>query len=399
MSAHECKTDSRRRRIEPGIHERVNSDGTTSLELTVKINGRTRRRTLPPGTTLAQARKARTKMLGERDAGRSPLGTRDDPRLVDASCLAMAALRQRTKLTGKGRISETTVDSHEQRLRDHVHPTLGHRKLSTLRKRDVLNLIDESRGTGLAEWTCHHVLTALRTVLRHARENDLLVGDPFAGIPSERLPAQEAAGELRAFRGGDVNLLLARVTGTRDVAAATLLADTGLRASELCGLHWRDVSLTDGFISIEGQLAPRRRREAPRIVPTKSRAGVRRIPLTPRAMERLEALYIYESERGLGNDDDFVFTTRDGGPLDRHNLRRIIREAGYAAGVGHVTPQVLRRSVATAYAEADVPAHVAASVTGHSVVVYQAAYVKAHRDRKERENALERLMNHGYGAE
>jgi integrase len=70
-----------------------------------------------------------------------------------------------------------------------------------------------------------------------------------------------------------------------------------------------------------------------------------------------------------------------------------------AANVGHVTPQMLRRTVATAYAEATVPAHAAASVTGHSVAVYQTAYVKAHRDRMERENALKRLLDSGYGSE
>jgi integrase len=312
----------------------------------------------------------------------------------------MAEMWQRTKLTGKGRVSERTVEVHEQRLRDHVHPALGHRKLSTLAKRDILDLIDELRGKGLAEWTVHHCLTALRTVLRHAREHDLLAHDAFVGIPSERLPAQEAQGELRVLRGGDVNLMLDKVSGTRDVAAATLLGDTGLRSSELCGLHWRDVSLAEEFIAIEGQLARRRRGEPVRIVPTKSRAGVRAIPLTPRARQRLEALYSDERQRGLGDDDDFVFTTRSGGPLSPHNLRRTVRRAAQAAKVGHVTPQVLRRSVATAYAEADgVSDHVAANITGHSVAVYHAHYVKPHRDRLERKNAVKRLLDSGYGTE
>jgi hypothetical protein len=169
----------RRERVEPGIYRKYRVDGSWIYELSVKVNGHPRRRALPEGTSLAQARKALTKLRAERDAGQSPLGTRDDPRLVEASQLAIAALRQRTKLTGKGRVSPATVDSHEQRLRDHVLPKLGTRKLSTIRKLDILSLIDELRAKGLAEWTCHHCLTALRTVLRHARENDLLAGDPF----------------------------------------------------------------------------------------------------------------------------------------------------------------------------------------------------------------------------
>jgi hypothetical protein len=60
---------------------------------------------------------------------------------------------------------------------------------------------------------------------------------------------------------------------------------------------------------------------------------------------------------------------------------------------------MLRRSVATAYAEADVPPHVAASITGHSPAVYHAHYVKPHRDQLEREQALARLLDYGYGAE
>jgi integrase len=123
------------------------------------------------------------------------------------------------------------------------------------------------------------------------------------------------------------------------------------------------------------------------IVPTKSAAGIRTIPLTPPALARTETLYKHERERGPGHDDDFVFTVRTGRPLDGHNVRRIIRTAAAAAGIAHVTPQVLRRSVVTAYAEATVPSHVAASITGHSPAFYHQHYVKPHLDQQEREQA------------
>jgi integrase len=398
MSTTQSK-DARRRRLEYGIYERERSDGTRVLELLLKVNSKLRKRTLPVGTTLAQARKARTKLAAERDAGRSLLGVRDDPRLTEASELAMQAMWQRTNLTGKGKVSERTVEGHEQRLRDYVHPLLGHRKLSTIRKADVLGLIAAVRAEGRADWTVHHVTTALRCVLRYARENDLMAADPFAGIPSELLPAQEAKTPTPVYRAEDVNRFLSEVKGTRDRAAATVFSDAGLRTMELCGLRWRNVSLTEGFISVEGQLARRRREEPVRIVATKSRAGVRGAPLTPRARERLEALYAEERARGLGDDGDFVFATQTGGPLDPSNLRRTFRRAAKAAGVGHITPKTLRTSLATAYAEADVDEHVAASFTGHTPIVYREHYVRPHRDQRERENAVKRLLDSGYGTE
>jgi integrase len=128
-------------------------------------------------------------------------------------------------------------------------------------------------------------------------------------------------------------------------------------------------------------------------------AGVRDVPLTPRARRLLEALYAEERARGLGDDDDFVITTATGGPLDPANLRRTFRRAARAAGIGHVTPKMLRTSLTTAYANAGVEEHVAASFTGHSPVVYCDHYVKPHRDRIERENAMKRLLESGYGAD
>jgi integrase len=110
-------------------------------------------------------------------------------------------------------------------------------------------------------------------------------------------------------------------------------------------------------------------------------------------------LYASERARGLGGDDDFVLTTRTGRPLSQHNVCRMVRRAGKAAGLGHVTPKMLRTTVATAYAKAGVDRDEAAAITGHSTAVYDKHYVKPHRDRIERENAVKRLLKSGYGTE
>jgi integrase len=61
-------------------------------------------------------------------------------------------------------------------------------------------------------------------------------------------------------------------------------------------------------------------------------ADLRTIPLTPRALERLEALYAVERARGFGGDDDFVFTTFRGG--------RSIGTTSDASSAEQVMPQV-----------------------------------------------------------
>jgi hypothetical protein len=79
MSTSESKRTGRIR-LEPGIYERTKADGSRVIELYVKVNGHPRRRLLSAGTSRAQARKARTKLMAERDQRRSPLALHDDPR-------------------------------------------------------------------------------------------------------------------------------------------------------------------------------------------------------------------------------------------------------------------------------------------------------------------------------
>jgi integrase len=110
-------------------------------------------------------------------------------------------------------------------------------------------------------------------------------------------------------------------------------------------------------------------------VKTKSRASVREVPLLDRAYEALLAQLQDEQAKGLGAASDFLFTSGTGRPLDRHRLsKRGVARAARKAGVGHVTAQTLRRSVATATAHARLPVVVAAAITGHSKQVYDAHY-------------------------
>jgi hypothetical protein len=105
-----------------------------------------------------------------------------------------------------------------------------------------------------------------------------------------------------------------------------------------------------------------------------------------------------EQARGLGSENDFVFTSSTGRPLGRERLsERGVTKAAEKAGLGHVTAQTLRRSVATAPAHAKLPVVIAAATTGDSKQVYDAHYAKPFRDAEERENVRRSLALIGFG--
>lgn len=390
----------RREKVGRGLYRRVTASGETRFDLVVYQGGKQAFQALPRGTTEAQARKAALKARAQAVDGAFPMasGLRFS-QLVDDY---LADAERRTRIDGKGRMSETTVRTYRSRLSDYVVPVVGSRKLAQLSTRDVLAVVDRCHAERFSDWSTHGVLVAFRAVLRYARENKHMTHDPFAAVPRDRLPAQSAAKEARALRAGEVSLLLAMLrdrkpkvpTWRRDYALGCLLADAGLRVSEACGLAWGDLSLTEGLLQVRGQLAPMRAGEAARIVPPKSKRGYRTVPLTPRLQAALEDLLAGEP---APPDTAFVLRTRNGSPLTQRNAGRTIERAGERAKLGKVTPHALRRSLGTALASIGYDRSDAAAILGHSSDVYERNYVKAHRDEQARTEFRDVLVASGYG--
>lgn len=397
MTAASSHDTRRRERIDTGLYRRTTKTGDVRYDVVVWQGGKQQVQAQPRGTTEKQARQAALRARAAAGDGTAPLATAVRFGAVAADYLAHAEAQ--TKIVGKGRMSPATVQTYRSRLRDYVLPALERRKLSQLGAGDVLRVVDACHAEALSDWATHGVLTALRAVLRFARERDLMTADPFVRVPRDRLPAQRAASETRALRPREAGLVLDQLgrkkpasVGRREYALGCLLADAGLRSSEACGLTWADVSLSERVLQVRGQLAPQKAGEPPRIVPPKSQRGYRTVPLLPRMQAALEALYAGE------DDAAFVLRTRRGTPLSQRNAGRSIEKAGQEAGVGHVTPHVLRRSYGTALSEArTVAPAAAAAMMGHSLEVFHGTYVKAHRDELERDLARQALVELGLG--
>jgi integrase len=70
---------------------------------------------------------------------------------------------------------------------------------------------------------------------------------------------------------------------------------------------------------------------------------------------------------GQWDDDDLVFSTRTGGPLDAANVRREFKAACRAAKIGeHWTPRELRHSFVSLMSSTGVPVEEIARLAGHS---------------------------------
>jgi integrase len=146
----------------------------------------------------------------------------------------------------------------------------------------------------------------------------------------------------------EVQALLSNAGTQRDLTLLRILFVTGMRPSELFGLRWKDVSLSDGTLVLRetvyrGKLRP--------FTKTTEENEIQRLALPPQAVQALtewHALqWALETNRRNG-PEDFVFAAPDGGFWWKENyLRRVLKEIAKRAEVPRVNFQIVRRTVAT----------------------------------------------------
>ncbi len=124
---------------------------------------------------------------------------------------------------------------------------------------------------------------------------------------------------------------------------------TGMRRGELLGLRWRDMDLERGLLHVR-QAAVRVRGQMVMSQP-KSLAGRRALPLQPPVITALRDK-ARQNERRLGlgvawQDDDLVFASASGGPINPSNLRRDFLALVERAGVPVIHIHDQRHTYAT----------------------------------------------------
>jgi integrase len=162
--------------------------------------------------------------------------------------------------------------------------------------------------------------------------------------------------------------LLAAAEGDRLAALYKTGLMLGLRPGELLGLFWIDVDLEAGVLRVTRTL--KRERNELSIGEPKT-AGSRRALTMP--VPVLDALRLHRTQQGAEKlsapaweNDDLVFTTIIGTPLDPSNLRRGFARLTKDAGLGHWHPHELRHSAASILSAGGVPIEQIADILGHA---------------------------------
>jgi integrase/recombinase XerC/integrase/recombinase XerD len=118
--------------------------------------------------------------------------------------------------------------------------------------------------------------------------------------------------------------------GCRDIAILILMLDSGVRLSELCGLHFEDAHVEEGYLKVMGKGSKERI-----------------VPVGALAQKVLWRYIIHFRREPLVRADNCLFLTLDGKPLKPNAVKLLINRWGKKAGVPRLHAHLCRHTFAT----------------------------------------------------
>jgi integrase len=290
-------------------------------------------------------------------------------------------------------LAPKTAINYEIFCRLYIIPGIGAKRLDKLSVRDVqvwLNKLreqcqccaqgkDARRGEPRCcairrccnqtpkDWTVHQAWRVLRSALSQAVRDELVPRNVAAlvrvPLPRSKVRSSWTVSDARRF------LEFAFDNGDPMHAAYVLMLVLGLRRGELLGLRWDDIDLETGSAQIRSQL----QRIDGRLVlrPTKTISSEAVLPLPEPCVHAVaeHRLMVERWRVDAGkawHENDLVFSTRYGLPLDPRNFHRRFKVQARKAGVPVVSVHSTRRTCASLLVELDVHPRVAMQILRHS---------------------------------
>lgn len=287
-----------------------------------------------------------------------------------------------------------------------IIPTIGRKRLEDVSPADLRAVADAQRAASLKSSTAAATHRTMLNMLRdavvegHAVPQRVLLAPAPKAAPSDRLDIP-------------LDQILAILSVASTLPHGTRWAITalyGIRQGEALGLTWEQVDLDAGELTIKWQLdtPPYREKRNPasgfrlpdgydarhlvdsfHLVPTKSKQGLRVIPLTPGLVDALRTWRDVEPP----GPHDLVWAGRDGRPrddkVDRAEWRGLQGAAAIEADmpIGHPSRRYwymheCRNLAATMLGEKQVDPEVIKSLLGHATAAMSGQYRRIHAGPK-----------------
>ena len=275
-------------------------------------------------------------------------------------------------------VRASTLATYADTVRLHLLPGLGAYRLQDPRLADRLQtFVNKQAQAGFAPATVKRQIAVFQAAMKKAVERRLCFHNPAATVVR---PKQEQK-EIEFLTREEIARVLPCLPGSTQGRALRFILGTGLRVGELCGLRWCDIDGEGVHVNQTAYTLQQNGKQTVLFNPPKTRNGKRVIPMNAkleeiltqqRQTQRAERLRAGSAWQGpeAGGGRQFIFATMTGGPADRANLARCLRESLKAAGLKSRGVHALRHTFATQWVQSGADLKTLSEILGHANVAF-----------------------------
>lgn len=274
----------------------------------------------------------------------------------------------------------TTYPSYESKLRVHVIPALGKKKLVELTTEDIRVMLADIQvqENGTSKKQARKILNVFSQALKCACEDEppRIPANPAANV---KIGTQgEKKRKVTPLGDAEVQALLKAAQNTRYYALYAVALLMGLRQGEILALSWDHVDFAKNTIHVEHTLASVKG-EGLVLKDPKSDSSCRTLSMPCHVANALKAhkkqqaadklrFKSWGGSDGKWSDHDFVFTFLRGSPIrwsafNERDWQPLLTAAGISR---HITFHDLRHTFASQCAKGDITMHELKNLMGHA---------------------------------
>ena len=150
----------------------------------------------------------------------------------------------------KETLKKRTWEGHEETVRVHLVPSLGHLKLNKLSRSHLQSLYSAKRKEGLASGTVRRIHAVLSAALSRAVRWRLV---PY-NVCKDADPPRAESPEFRVLNQEEARAFIEAAEGERYHALYCLALTSGMRRGEILGLRWGSVCLAQHTLHVRHAL-------------------------------------------------------------------------------------------------------------------------------------------------
>jgi integrase len=266
----------------------------------------------------------------------------------------------------KSSVRPKTIYQYREIVKNKIIPAIGKVKLKDLRPDQIQYFYNTCLDNGVSERTTLLIHAVLHRALNQALLWGLIGRNPSQAVTRPKYKRKE----MMILTGDQVGVFLAAAKGTNYEVIYWLAVTTGIREGELLGLKWSDLDWENKCLQIQRQI--QRLSEVGVVFSEpKTAAGKRLIVLSSTVVLKLfeqkkhqELIKQFAGDRWKENN--LIFTSTIGTPVDRRNMYREFKSIIKKAGLPDIRFHDLRHTAATLMLQQGVHPKIVQERLGHS---------------------------------